>query len=165
MRLIEGLELNSMQPIIDAAISQAKRSVCQNSQRGATAFNQEGILGVGKNGPPVVPQRRGELPRTISCIPPICWKDCRDYAVHAEERALLDALLNKKELVGASIFHIKVKNGLVVPSDNLSCLRCSAKVLELGLKEFILFQTQGYLAYEAYEFHCATIDFLRRNPR
>ncbi len=155
MRILESPEILKMQFAFDKAKEQANLSPCQKSKRGAVIFTSNMILAVGNNAPP----------DPLVCNPEICRAICARYTVHAEQNAILNALRDKQHLLGATVFHIKVSSdGLAVSSNDLSCIECSRLVLREKIKEFILFQDAGYVAYPALEFHQRTLDYIRNNP-
>ncbi|MFH0937061.1 MAG: hypothetical protein V1808_02095 [Candidatus Daviesbacteria bacterium] len=153
MRVLESRELEGLQHIIDRAAEMAQASPCQKSQRGAVVFINNKILGTGYNEPPY----------PFECDGAFCRPICSQFAIHAEQNAIYNTLkgYKLKDLQQASIFHIKVEKGVRLPSNDLSCAECSKLVLKLGLKEFILFQDRGYVAYDTIEFHKLTLEYLK----
>ncbi len=151
MRILETEEISRLRHVFDEAVNQAKLSPCQKSKRGAVVFKDGLILGRGFNAPP----------EPFSCDGVFCRPICSQFAIHAEQNAIYDALLRQNTVKDASIFHIKVKDGKSQISNDLSCAECSKLVLRLKLHEFILFQDQGFVAYEALEFHELTLAYLK----
>ena len=166
--MLEAQEIKQIRPFIEVAIGQARRSPCQKSKRGVVIFKDGNILGTGFN-EPVNPN---------NCIPEICLSVCSLYTIHAERKALQNALASGHELTAASVLHIKLSQAFFVPevgeviraeaSDDLSCDDCSGYMQRLSqkmpLKEFILYQSRGYIAYGIEEFHNLTLAYLRVHP-
>lgn len=168
MRLLEVEEAEFIKCRIQpAAMNEAEQSPCQKSQRGAVVFIGDRILGGGFNTP--------EYPRT--CEPKICLPICSFYTTHAERKALQNALARGYDLTGASVFHIKLDKPFFIPgegrvvrettSGDPSCDDCSGFMIRLSqqmpLKEFILFQSRGYIAYQIEEFHNLTLAYLKKH--
>lgn len=146
MRIVENTEATRLEPFINHATEQVRLSPCKKSQRGAVIFKGERILGQGFNAP---------IPPEI-CTPELCMSVCRFHTIHAERRACYDALAKGFDLKGASILHMKIKNGQVVPVQEASCLDCSAYLMGLKrdgilLHELILLHEDGgKLVYKAH---------------
>ncbi|MCL5784735.1 MAG: hypothetical protein M1142_05295 [Patescibacteria group bacterium] len=121
MRSLEIGEVNKIQFIIDAATEEAKRSPCAKSKRGAIVFKDGQILGRDHNHP--------NIPHT--CVPDVCMSYCSVYTTHAERGACQDAIFKGNNLDGASILHMKVKKGLVMPVEQAQCLDCSSYLMKL----------------------------------
>lgn len=164
MRVIEKEEAIWLEPMINRAIKQAQLSPCQKSQRGAVVFKGERILGKGFNAP-IYPN---------TCIPEVCKRFCRFNTIHAERRACYDALSKGFDLTGASILHMKIKDGQIQPVNNTignaTCLDCSAYLIKLKidgmpLNELILWRADEeenrlYVAYSIEEFYRNSVQSL-----
>ncbi len=148
-RIIEGEELQGLQPIINLAVEEANNSPCAKSKRGAVVFDKDfNILGSGHNHP-----HRGS-----HCRPDHCYGICRIFTVHAEEDAIDKVIAKYRQtypevLSGASILHIKSIEGRSSISGDPSCSRCSGVSIKHDLREFILLHENGFVAYTVREFH------------
>lgn len=90
-----------------------------------------------------------------------CKKNCNKYCVHAEENVILKAYsLKTIEVLGGTILHLKIVDGKAVPSGNPSCIYCSRKILQCGLKYMFLFHETGWKRYTAEEFQLETMNTL-----
>lgn len=139
-RQIEGLELQTIQPHLEYARIVAQLAECRKDTRGVVIFRQDQVLGFGNNGP-IKPDR---------CQDQSCFAVCGLRAIHAERRALMSVV--GQDLEGASMLHVKVSNGQIMASGDLSCEDCSGFLLRahrrgIGLREFILPQENGLIAY------------------
>lgn len=121
MRSLEIGEVDKIQFIIDVAIDEARRSPCAKSKRGAVVFKDGQILGRDHNHP--------NIPHT--CVPDVCMNYCSFYTTHAERGACQDGIFRGNNLDGASILHMKIKNGLVKPVEKAECLDCSSYLMKL----------------------------------
>jgi deoxycytidylate deaminase len=131
---------------VDAAILSATESPCR-SQRGAVIFqpataSRAGfIVARGFNAPPP-PLRCDRSDR--------CRISCSRAAVHAEQRALLDA---GRSAQFAEMLHVKVQEGELVASGPPSCVECSKLALAAGISGFWLYHAAGWAHYTMLGFH------------
>lgn len=155
MRRIEGSELKALQPVIHLAESLTLSSPCQKSQRAAVVFNS--LLETN----PIILASAVNKPEDENCNTSYCPRICRFNATHAE-RAVLRKVISQfalEELSGASLLHIKRKNGRITPVSKVTCWDCSSYAYhlqqDLGIRfsEFITQTPQGYLAFSIAEWY------------
>jgi len=133
---------------LEAAVSIGNKSPCQKSKRGVVIFNQYGLLGWGNNHPPkpfVCDGSEG------------CRGSCNKLAVHAEQAALIDAMNDQEPMLDAEMLHVKVIDGVAVPSGPPSCWQCSRLILDSGIQKVWLLHENGLKSYSAVEFHEETL--------
>jgi hypothetical protein len=118
---------------IRRALKQATRSPCR-SQRGVVVYDlgSGAIVGVGHNGPP----------GTLGCPGrTVCAGACGRRSVHAESRALRDAVdtqaqaatLGRAWTSGYDLAHVEIAaGGGVLACDGPSCWQCSREILDVG---------------------------------
>jgi deoxycytidylate deaminase len=139
------------QPAIDAAITAAQGSQCL-SKRGAAIWGVRGgnyLISTGRNYKPVF---------ALNCTRDAkCKANCRAEAVHAEQDAIISALHQRDQVAGADMLHVKVVDGLVVPSGEPSCVQCSKLIVAAGIIKMWLFHIDGWKSYSASEFHCLSV--------
>lgn len=157
--------------VIEAARLAATQSPCAKSKRGVVLFNPERhdeyvrsvgvtsaqslrptvVVSNGFNGPPVPFECKDSL---------VCRGWCRDVCLHAEQRAIIDAL-GCDDVEDLELVHVKVVDGLVVAGGGPSCLQCSKLVAEVGLRGVWLFEASPvegkWRFYSATAFHEATL--------
>jgi len=155
MRYLTEEESEQAKKHILAAAEEAKKSTCKKSQRGAVIVKNGEIIGRGFN----------KVTIEEFCDPCI-REDIKDNsrvelcpASHAEQVAIIDALRRGKNLEGSRIFHIKVKDGRIMPSEDVSCTVCSRLVLEAGIGEFVLLDKNGLALYSAEEFNRKSFEY------
>jgi hypothetical protein len=141
---------------IRRALEQATRSPCR-SQRGVAVYDREsgGVVGVGHNGPPGALGCPGRS---------ICAGTCGQRSVHAESRALRDAIawwppcrkiatthrerdttLRHVWTSGYDLVHVELAaGGDVSACDGPSCWQCSREILDVGFVD-------GVWLYEEFE--------------
>ncbi|MGM5487755.1 MAG: hypothetical protein ACQESG_02290 [Nanobdellota archaeon] len=79
-------------------------------------------------------------------------------AEHAEQMCIRRAYENDISLHGSRLYHIKVKDGQMLPSGQPSCEICSPLILDAGIDEVVLWHTSGYTIYNSEEFHRLTLE-------
>lgn len=125
---------------IEAAIHAARMAPCRKSRRGCAVFNPRAayapsaVVGSGFNGQP------GPWRCDGTCA--VAGR-CSDLCVHAEDRAMWEAItvvagysggILTTTLRGYDLVHIKVdERGEPVPSGPPSCARCSRLVVDRGI--------------------------------
>ena len=100
------------------AVLEARKSPCL-SKRGAVIWNH-GLL---------IASAHNNQAEPFECTrDALCKSHCGETAIHAEERAIMEALdwTDKEAVKGSQILHVKVNaDGQSVYSGSPSCLRCS----------------------------------------
>ncbi len=135
---------------VASAIAQAEQSPCAKSHRGAAIVEDGRVVTTGCNHPP----------RGRSCLGTQACRDaCRKLCVHAEIDALRKVADPDAEL---EVVHVKVKDGVAVPSGNPSCWQCARDMLDDGrvVAVWLLLET-GWRRYTITEFY----DFTAHNER
>lgn len=154
--------------MIDFAVRAAMEGRCAKSKRGVVIYDPIREVAPGDEaafaaigGPParVWSSAYNSPPHPFQCARDIpapdanplatCGERCRKLAVHAEERAILQALRDwpRREsheriknprvrrdlsLFGLHLLHVKVVNGVAVPGGPPSCIQCSRLIVETG---------------------------------
>lgn len=83
-----------------------------------------------------------------------CIERCRDYTVHAEQRALL----HHEKRPGIDMLHVQLADGKLVASGPPSCSQCSKLMLEQGIEGMWLLHPYGWHRYPLVEFHELTLE-------
>lgn len=122
------------------AIEAAKLSPCQ-SKRGVAIWNSSGLVSVGWNDQ-IEPFKCDRSEK--------CKRSCYKTALHAEQKAILDA---GERTRGAFMLHIKVQDGKPVTSMGPSCPECSKLILASGICQMWLFHDHGWMSYTPEKFH------------
>lgn len=125
--------------VIRAAVTAARPDLCAKSNRGAVVYDPRSgaIMGAGFN----------SQPEPFVCArTEACRTACRELCVHAEVRAIRDALTIigangvRLDLGGLELVHAKVVDGQLVAGGGPSCLGCSPAVLDSGLAAVWLYE-------------------------
>lgn len=155
MRYLNEEEAKEAEEFIKVAAKEAEKSTCKKSKRGAVIVKNKEIIGKGFN----------KVTLEKFCDPCI-RENIRDNsraelcsALHAEQVAILDALKKGKSLEGSRMFHVKVKDGEIRPSEDVSCTVCSRLVLEAGISEFVLLNKKGFVLFDSKEFNEKSFEY------
>ena len=143
---------------LKSAIEHAIKSPCEKSKRGVAIFLREssfsfgaGIYATGYNSPPEPMACDGSEE---------CRSSCGKLCVHAEASALINLRGDRSghsRLVGLEMIHVKVVDGVAVPSGPPSCWQCSRLILSAGIMEMWLLHEDGLKSYTSQEFHAITL--------
>jgi deoxycytidylate deaminase len=70
-----------------------------------------------------------------------CRRDCARRCVHAEPRAIDEALIGRTHRPHLlRMVHVKLANGRITPCDGPSCVECSKQILDRGIGGIWLFE-------------------------
>lgn len=138
----------------DESAKEARKALCLRAKCGSVIVDNEGkIIGRGYNAPPqddisiLRCNRKHELHVT--------FKSDKTCCVHAEQRAIMDALKNKPDkLNGATLYFIRLdENGDIKHSGKPYCTICSKMSLDVGIKYFALYHKDGIGVYDTKEYN------------
>ena len=135
----------------------ANKSICKRSKCGSLIVASNGeVIGLGTNSQPCNIEAR-------------CFKDDlsanfkgdKTCCVHAEQRAIMDALSNRPLMVkGASLWFLRLdENNQPKPSGDPYCTICSKMALDAGISKFMLFRREGWTEYDTAEYNRLSFEF------
>lgn len=150
MRLLAGEEAQAAERYLNEALKECAHSHCLSSQSGCVIVNNGLIIGRGTNSPP--------CDETISaCVKdelPSNFRSDKTCCVHAEQRAIMDAISLGKNLVkGSTLYYIRKKFGEKVFAGKPFCTICSKLALDVGISAFVLWHEKGITSYGAREYN------------
>jgi deoxycytidylate deaminase len=141
------------------AAKEAKKSPCLRAKCGSIVLLKNIIVGRGFNSPPNndITKRKCE----ISLIKSLKPRSDRTCCVHAEWRAIIDAIKNNKNIKGSILYFTRVDNeGNILKSGQPYCTVCSRLALDNGIEYFALWHDSGVKIYDtdkynelSYQFH------------
>jgi deoxycytidylate deaminase len=158
MRKLSGLEWEVANRFLLQASEIALGSTCLRRQCGSVIVYDGEIIGSGFNSPPggLESQRRCSADKAAYHTK-VTDKTC---CVHAEQRAVLDALKNPAKLAGATIYFASLGDDRKIsPSGDPYCTLCSKLCLDVGIAEFVLMQADGIFSYETAEYNYISYKF------
>lgn len=146
------------QEYFQEAGKEAEKSVCLRDKCGAVVVLEDKIIGRAFNGPVnnEISQRKCELNLINSKKP----KSDRTCCVHAEWRAILDAIKNMKDITGSTLYFTRVdEKGNILKSGEPYCTVCSRLALDNGIKYFALWHESDIKLYDTKEYNDLSYKF------
>ena len=137
----------------------ANESTCLRDKCGSVIVNNIRVIGAGFNSPPgnIESQRRcqkskGFYHKKVSD---------RTCCVHAEQRAIMDALRrNPEKLEGSRLYFTRVSDtGEIQRSGKPYCTICSKMALDVGIGEFVLWDSKGIVIYDTEEYNNLSFEY------
>jgi deoxycytidylate deaminase len=153
MRILGGKELLESRNYMFQAAKYASLSGCLSAKCGAIIVANGIVIGTGYNSPPgnQTTQQRCMVDRT----PPVGSKHDHTCCVHAEWRAVLDAVARHPDAIADStIYFTRVDAGdRIIHSGKPYCTVCSRIVLDVGISRFVLWHEEGMTEYDTVEYN------------
>jgi len=144
---------------IDEAAKIALKSACKRAKCGSIIVKDNQIIGQGYNSPPneLESQRRCKNNKE-EYHKKVTDKTC---CIHAEQRAIIDALKNNPtKIQGSKLFFIRLNDkNEKEPAGNPYCTICSKIALDVGIKHFILLHESGLKEYPADEYNALSYNY------
>ena len=139
----------------------AMNALCLRAKCGAVIVADGVVIGSGYNAPPAddISSRKCLNENYDRTRKPKYDLTC---CVHAEWRAIIDALKNHKEKIsGATLYYVRLNNdGNIRYSGEPFCTVCSRLALDVGIAKFGLWHEEGIVLYDtddynyrSYEYH------------
>ncbi|MAH03404.1 hypothetical protein CMI39_01310 [Candidatus Pacearchaeota archaeon] len=159
MRYLFNEEEKESLKYIQKATEIASKSTCLKSKCGSIIVKNNKIIGEGFNSPPgnIESQRRC-LENKNSINKKVTDKTC---CIHAEQRAIIDALKNNQnKLNGSRLYFIrldKLNNKILLR--NPYCTICSKMALDVGISEFVLLHKEGICVYNTEEYNKLSFEY------
>ena len=151
-------ELKDAERFFSLAQEQAKKSTCSRRRCGAVLVRGGRLIGMGFNSPPgnLESQRRCDSKKS-GLHKKVTDKTC---CVHAEQRAIIDALENRGEITGSFLYFTSVdEQGNRIDSGAPYCTLCSKLALDTEVAFWILEKEEGVAAYSAEEYNELSFDY------
>ncbi len=159
MRYLSGDEEKKALDFITKAAEIAQDATCNRAKCGSVIVQLDEIIGKGYNSPPQddEEQRRCSFSKE-GYHTKVTDKTC---CVHAEQRAIMDALKNNpQKLSDSTLYFIRLDDN-EVPSraGEPYCTICSKMALDVGITKFVLWQDKGVVAYGTKEYNALSFKF------
>ena len=142
---------------MERAAKVALKSPCFRSQCGSVIVKNEETIGEGFNGPPA-----GQtVEQCLKDDLPAKFKSDKTCCVHAEQRAIIDALVKHPDKIkGSRLYFIRLdSNGHMAKAGKPYCTICSKMALDAGLAEFVLWHEEGICVYGTEEYNKKSFEY------
>lgn len=134
-------------------------ATCERRLCGSVIVAQGEIIGRGFNSPAqnLESQRRCDVSKNLYHRK-VTDKTC---CVHAEQRAILDALRHHPDkVVGSRLYFVSIdESGDTLRSGQPYCTLCSKLTLEVGIAEFALWHKEGVGVYDTAAYNDLSYEF------
>lgn len=152
MRILFGAEEKEAMKFIDSAIKVAQHSPCFRSKCGSVIVKDGKIIGEGFNAPPL----GKKLNKCFKDDIPKNFKSDRSCCIHAEERAIMEALRKHSDkIIDSRLYFIRLDKDTnkKMYAGKPFCTICSKMALDAGIKEFVLWHETGITVYDTDEYN------------
>ncbi|MDO8676591.1 MAG: hypothetical protein Q7K16_02990 [Candidatus Azambacteria bacterium] len=154
--------LRQHENFFEEASKEARKSLCLRDKCGAIIVLNGNIIGKGYNAPPNDDTSRRMCKEDL--VATLNPKSDRTCCVHAEWRAIIDAIKNKKDISGSTLYFIRVdSDGNLLKSGKPYCTVCSRLALDTKIKYFALWHDEGIKIYDTKEYDKLSYDFHSKN--
>ena len=147
---------------INQAAQIALNSTCERARCGSVIVKNDKTIGSGFNSPP----QNKEEQRRCSYLKDTYHKKVTDKTccVHAEQRAIMDALRNNRDkIVGSRLYFMRLdKNGTSSRAGKPYCTICSKMALDVGINEFVLWHKKGVCVYDTEEYNMLSFQYMKQ---
>lgn len=159
MKLLTWQNHTQAELFMQQAAEIAQKASCERSKCWCIIVKDGEIIGQGFNSPP----QNLESQRRCHCDKAQYHKKVTDKTccIHAEQRAILDALkFASDKLIGSDLYFIRLdQEGKLAKSGNPYCTICSKMALEVGIKTFHLWHSEGIVAYDTEEYNILSYQY------
>jgi deoxycytidylate deaminase len=160
MKILEKRENTEAEMWMQKAAELAREALCEDAKCGTVIVKDGECIGEGYNSPAGgrEDQRKCEIPKTAYHFK-VTDKTC---CVHAEQRAIMDALRrNPQKLFGSRLYFVRVdkEREPIRAAGKPYCTICSKMTLDVGIKEFVLWQKEGICVYDTGEYNLLSYQY------
>jgi len=151
MRILNGREEEEAGHFMEEAAKMARFSGCLKSHCGSVVVKNGQIIGQGCNSPPLDQRIEFCIQERLSER----FKSDIHCCLHAEQRAIMDALRNWPEQIsGSRLYFIRLNlDGKRKYAGKPYCTICSKMALDAGISEFVLWHEEGICIYDTDEYN------------
>ena len=139
------------------ASEEAKKALCEKAKCGAVVVLGDRVVGRGYNAPPKDNKEscKCSLQYSEKSLKP---KSDRTCCVHAEWRAIVQALKQEGDIDGADFARVD-NDGEMLFSGKPYCTVCSRLALDVGIRKFFLWHEEGMRGYDTKEYNDVSYKF------
>jgi deoxycytidylate deaminase len=151
MKILVGEDAELAMGFIREAACIAESATCERSLCGAVIVSGGKIIGFGFNSPAGGEESRCQTLKKDYDLK-VTDKTC---CVHAEQRAIMDALRkNYEKIFGSRLYFVRLdKEGNISFAGKPYCTICSKMALDVGVAEFVLYREDGVCVYDTKEYN------------
>ncbi len=158
---------NSHETYFAAAAKEAENATCLRAKCGAVIVKNDVIIGRGFNSPATADTDKNHASKAAQKCDCVYTqspkpKSDRTCCVHAEWRAIIEALKNSSEntLAGGALYFTRVDaDGNILKSGEPYCTVCSRLALDTGISQFGLWHESGIRMYDTEEYNELSYQF------
>lgn len=153
MHILSSEEAELAKKYLEEAITVALKATCTRSRCGSIIVKDSEIIGSWYNSPPywLESQRRCNLNKD-DYYKKVTDKTC---CVHAEQRAIIDALRkNPDKIKGSRLYFVRINDEWNIKfSREPYCTICSKMSLDVGIAEFMLYRKEWMCVFNTEEYN------------
>lgn len=148
---------------MDKAGKIAERALCLRARCGSVIVREDVCIGMGYNAPPLDDDTHKK------CLDEYDFSGKPKYdhtcCMHAEWRAILDALQNHPDKIkGSRLYFTRVdEKGNILRSGKPFCTVCSRLALDTGIAEFVLWHEEGICVYDTVTYNTLSYRYRETN--
>lgn len=159
MRIVSGGEKEEAVHFLHEAAAVARHATCLRAKCGSVVVNNGKVIGKGFNAPPRNSERQRRCSRKQEIGPG--FKSDATCCIHAEQRAVMDALKHSPDKIeGSRLYFIRLnESGEPEPAGEPYCTICSKMCLDAGVKDFVLWHAKAVTIYDAEEYNDLSFQF------
>lgn len=138
---------------LDEALAEAHKASCARSKVGAVIVKDGVVIGRGFNSPPANLESQRRCDRKAELKPG--FKSDKTCCVHAEQRAIMDALRTNSDKIAGSSMYLARLTGDAAQKEYSKpyCTICSKLMLDAGIAESLRLRPEGVVIYESEEYN------------
>lgn len=163
MRNLKGKEADEAMDHLRHAQRCAISSTCLRARCGSVIVKSGKVIGRGHNSPPF----GNKITECIKDKLPENFKSDRTCCVHAEQRAIMDALRFSNDLLeiyNSTLYFVRLdENCNIEPAGHPYCTICSKLILDVGITKVVLYQKDGIYEYGADEYNRISFEYKPKN--
>ena len=151
---------------MNKAADVAKLALCYKAKCGTVIVSNGEIIGKGYNAPPLDKEENRTCDKELGAGKPFDFTQGkpgfdRTCCMHAEWRAILDALRKSSEkIIGSVLYFTRVdESGHIKKSGKPYCTVCSRFALDVGIGRFVLWHEEGIAEYPTHEYNRLSYEY------
>lgn len=147
---------------MNKAAEVAQKALCHRAKCGTVIVKDGQIIGEGYNAPPLDKEENRTCDQEFGSGKPRYDRTC---CMHAEWRAIIDALKRSGDLIKGSKLYFSRLNeeGNIKRAGRPSCTVCSRMALDSGISHFLLWHEEGICEYPTDEYDRLSYQYIHQD--